>query len=458
MESGFEKGKEVIRAAGGIVWADYPDARRLIVVHRSERYGDEWILPKGKLDAEDKSWMETALREVVEETKLPKENIRIDDLMGSICYETKDGPKVILFWNMMFTGSSLPISSPINDPQKEIDGVKWVTIEEALDLLRYPKERALLRDTSVIPNQKPKATLFGGIMRRIKRISNNNSSIRLEAEIGPFEIDLMRISSELLCKKNAEKNAENIDNWNRKLRIFQFAFQHVKRAKESLYLGEIELGWRHFHQAELTRIYLEDDEQTLSQLAIATLNESKEKLSLWRKDTVIKLLCDDKQKIKSPLSVDENYTAKKILYEDHDNTYNKLKRVQFQLVILTLTGFFCVTAIALTLINLGNNAILNNPALIRSIIFFGALGGIVSGIFTISTGSTKAKIPNQILNSWLTILRPLLGAMSALAATVFLLSGIINFNNLSVPLILAISFGAGFSERLVIGSVEKIAP
>jgi len=70
------------------------------------------------------------------------------------------------------------------------------------------------------------------------------------------------------------------------------------------------------------------------------------------------------------------------------------------------------------------------------------------------TLNARAQIPDQLLNSWLTISRPLFGAMSALAISVFLLSGLIQFGDLTQNLILAISFVAGFSERFLLRAVE----
>jgi len=84
----------VIRAAGGIVWKETPEGRKVAVVHRA-RYGD-WCLPKGKLK-ENESWEEAALREVKEETGC---DARITGVAGSVSYDVKGTPKTVRFFTM----------------------------------------------------------------------------------------------------------------------------------------------------------------------------------------------------------------------------------------------------------------------------------------------------------------------------------------------------------------------
>lgn len=61
----------------------------------------------------------------------------------------------------------------------------------------------------------------------------------------------------------------------------------------------------------------------------------------------------------------------------------------------------------------------------------------------------------QILGWWLAITRSIIGAASALVLYVFLLSGLAGTEFLSVPLVLVVSFVAGFSERLLLRTIES---
>jgi ADP-ribose pyrophosphatase YjhB (NUDIX family) len=121
-----------IEAAGGIVWKETPEGRKLAVVHRA-RY-DDWSLPKGKLN-EGESWEVAALREVKEETGC---DARITGLAGSVSYDVKGRPKVVRFYTMEVLGECLFVSS------EEVREVVWLPPAEALNKLDYKAERDLL--------------------------------------------------------------------------------------------------------------------------------------------------------------------------------------------------------------------------------------------------------------------------------------------------------------------------
>ena len=123
---------EIIRAAGGLVWRDDKDGRRLAVIHRPHR--KDWSLPKGKLD-EGERWEDAAIREVREETGC---EARILSFAGVVHYVPKKTPKVVLYWNM-----ELVRQGKLETPD-EVDEVEWLTVKEALKRLDHEAERELL--------------------------------------------------------------------------------------------------------------------------------------------------------------------------------------------------------------------------------------------------------------------------------------------------------------------------
>ncbi len=125
---------DAIFAAGGILWRDGPDGKRLAVVHRP-RHGD-WVLPKGKLDPGEQ-WQDAALREVREETGY---NAELGEFAGLVCYEILGIPKIVLFWNMEARGESTFV------PGEEVDEVVWLTRADALRRLDHDDERRLLTE------------------------------------------------------------------------------------------------------------------------------------------------------------------------------------------------------------------------------------------------------------------------------------------------------------------------
>lgn len=125
-----------VEAAGGVVWRRTKKGVEVLVVHRP-RY-DDWSFPKGKLDPGE-THKAAAWREVWEETGFECE---LGDELDEVTYEDRFGrPKRVRYWSMQVTGGAF-------EPNDEVDDVRWVTVEEARDLLSYTHDAALLRGLS----------------------------------------------------------------------------------------------------------------------------------------------------------------------------------------------------------------------------------------------------------------------------------------------------------------------
>lgn len=138
-----KKKKSVIQAAGGIIWKIEGTDKKLAVVHRHKH--NDWSLPKGKVNPGE-SWKKAALREVLEETgyigKLKK-------YAGSISYLLDGKPKIVLFWHM---DAKTEVLEKMNG---EVDEVRWLTVDEAAELLDYPDEVVLIQSG---PTKRKKGT------------------------------------------------------------------------------------------------------------------------------------------------------------------------------------------------------------------------------------------------------------------------------------------------------------
>lgn len=133
----------VIQAAGGILWKMEGDQKKLAVVHRHKH--DDWSLPKGKVDPGE-SWKKAALREVLEETGYAA---KIKKYAGSISYLLDGKPKVVLFWHMVAKTEN---KEKMNG---EVDQVRWLTVDEASEILDYPDEVHLIQSG---PTKRKKGT------------------------------------------------------------------------------------------------------------------------------------------------------------------------------------------------------------------------------------------------------------------------------------------------------------
>lgn len=125
--------KEVIEAAGGLLWRGNPEGPEVAVIHRL-RYND-WTLPKGKREAGE-SWTQAALREVFEETHC---KARLGDFAGGVIYMVDHTPKIVLFWHMRV------LEDLGFQPNAEVDQLVWMPVESARGIMSYPDEVALLR-------------------------------------------------------------------------------------------------------------------------------------------------------------------------------------------------------------------------------------------------------------------------------------------------------------------------
>jgi 8-oxo-dGTP diphosphatase len=123
-----------VRAAGGLVVREADGREQLAIVHRP-RY-DDWSLPKGKL-AEGEEWSAAALREVEEETGLRCE---LGPELAPARYRDRKGrDKVVRWWLMRPAAGDFA-------PNDEVDELRWLEPERAIELLDYEHDRELVRE------------------------------------------------------------------------------------------------------------------------------------------------------------------------------------------------------------------------------------------------------------------------------------------------------------------------
>ncbi len=120
---------DLIKAAGGVVMRE----GRVVLVHRP-RY-DDWTLPKGKLDSSE-SFEQAAVREVQEETGLRGRMVRE---LPPISYKVGNRDKIVRYWLM-----DVEHDGPFV-PNDETDELRWVPVDEAMQVLTYDRDRDVLR-------------------------------------------------------------------------------------------------------------------------------------------------------------------------------------------------------------------------------------------------------------------------------------------------------------------------
>jgi 8-oxo-(d)GTP phosphatase len=132
-----------IRAAGAVLWRP---SGEIALVHRP-RY-DDWSLPKGKLESGESVW-HAAARELLEETGfMPTLGRRL----GRIRYLFRGIPKVVDYFSA--------IAGPGRfQPNKEVDELRWVPVDEAQHLLSHQGDHEILQEFQTIPPDAPTLAL-----------------------------------------------------------------------------------------------------------------------------------------------------------------------------------------------------------------------------------------------------------------------------------------------------------
>jgi 8-oxo-dGTP pyrophosphatase MutT (NUDIX family) len=139
--------KDLIRAAGGIVYRPVLNGRFEVACVYREARGD-WTFPKGKLD-EGETFEMAAVREVVEETGL---TCRVVRFVGTTSYTHRKGkPKIVAYYLM-------EVESGTFAPNEEVDELRWVSLDEAANLLTWERDQELVTLLSDLPELRAQAS------------------------------------------------------------------------------------------------------------------------------------------------------------------------------------------------------------------------------------------------------------------------------------------------------------
>jgi 8-oxo-(d)GTP phosphatase len=132
-----------ITAAGAVVWRpDAHGAPEIALVHRP-RY-DDWSLPKGKLDPGE-SFRAAAVREVAEETGF---RVALGRFLGRTRYDVtgpEPAPKVVAYYAARALDGRF-------EPGEEVDALRWVSPEAALELLSYRHDERIVEAFTALPH------------------------------------------------------------------------------------------------------------------------------------------------------------------------------------------------------------------------------------------------------------------------------------------------------------------
>ncbi|HTP24576.1 MAG TPA: hypothetical protein VMK12_02805 [Anaeromyxobacteraceae bacterium] len=231
----------------------------------------------------------------------------------------------------------------------------------------------------------------------------------------------------------------------------QEALRLTDLANDLLSKGCIDEGWHALHAARRAEIPSMTPEERRGRAVILLEEAISGKLARWRGPAIRKLL-GDVARIPDPIALAQ---AAQVRDDGLENEFRRLGHLSAHLGFMALTLSTAVLTL-LAVVLLGSSPLLpGDSAGLACVFLFGILGGSVSAVRPVL--GQRTRLP-EMLQTWKTaFLRPLVGGSAALAVSTLAQSGL--FGLALVPesrssALLFFAFVAGFSERLVMRTVE----
>ena len=165
-----------VLAAGVVV---FHTGKRVLLVHRPKY--DDWSFPKGKLDPGEHVTT-AAVREVAEETGV---DVRLGPPLGGQRYPNGNGRmKSVSYWVGRPVGDHDIGSYVVNE---EIDDVRWVPYDEAMELLTYPHDCDTLREAKKLRRRTQALVVFRHGAARSRRAWRQDDRLRPLLQAGRLQ-------------------------------------------------------------------------------------------------------------------------------------------------------------------------------------------------------------------------------------------------------------------------------
>ncbi len=430
-------------SAGGLVRRERDGVTQVALVRRERYEPDEWTLPKGKVADQDESLAATAVREVREETGA---TVLLDEVADVIDYPLDHQKKVVVFWLMTYVGEA-----PGERDAGEVKEVRWLPPHEAVRLLKYPKEQALLttaashENFNLLPPPRRRwffLQWFTRAGRFFRHWSQRPQMNRLLEEINDLTAEL------------AEPRTQELPPW----RVM--AVRHVAKAREAAAAGDLDTGWSQTYRARECQIAGFDDDEVLREASVVRDELLiSDKFGKWRRTAAKNLLAPvlakkAKNKTQSASDrVERLQAAVRVRNESFANEYRKLTLLRRHQ--LALLGFGIVSMLAIIGVLLPHATTLDSDSVDEWWVMLAAvLLGVVGAVTSAAQRSTRlnhGRIPQLLGSTVASMSRVPVGAVAGLLAWLAGNTGLAPASGTAATILVG-AFAAGFTERLVAAS------
>jgi len=249
------------------------------------------------------------------------------------------------------------------------------------------------------------------------------------------------------------------------------AEQFLEDAQQAVLGHNAERGWRQLHAAQRLELHglREQGCEAFRARASSIRAEALQKLRSWRRKRVEELFgaLPPREQLGDTVGEAEFAAVQEtalLLHEHFGNEALKQRAAKSQTWVLVgiavsaLCAWLWVAGPAI-LVARSETSLWGDPRLLAAVLLFGLMGAAFSGLMSLASQSAAQTIPELVFTYRITLARQAVALLSALAVYVLVASEFLQIGKLPVTpaLLLLAAFGAGFSERLVVRALERLA-
>ena len=238
---------------------------------------------------------------------------------------------------------------------------------------------------------------------------------------------------------------------------------HLSAASAYLGARNYHQGWIALQSAEREALLDPQDPDALQRAAIELLADL-DRVSGRRARKIKDQICDPKGELRTDIFTGplqrRVVDARAVRDEQFETDYFKImlrRRHLFLLFILLLAGIAGSLILSISGVL---PAPFDNTGVMVGVALFGVLGAALSVARGLLSTDLSAKIPAQQIGSFVIWMRPAIGAAAALISFVLLnakVFSVMDWDPKNPNIIFTVAIIAGFSERFIVGAIERIA-
>ena len=232
------------------------------------------------------------------------------------------------------------------------------------------------------------------------------------------------------------------------------AAKKLDEAREAARGSKSQMAWKHLNRARRLIYESYEPEEIAARTKVLRL-EATEKLKNWRKDAVMETLPADNDG--PPPTLGALVLAQFLLDEHFENLYFKLELLGARTRTMSIIFLLLVAALLVSAFLLGRTDAETESIFfsIRDLSFIMLLGATGAGIsILLSLNRSAGRIP-EALRGWLaTLMRPMLGALSAVAVIALIQAGLLPIEMQTDEAIWVYALLAGFSDQFAVRALD----